>query len=69
MAKETPNSNLNIRNFPTDLRKGLKVRALTRDLDLRDLVIEYLRYGLDHDMDTKPTRVSEPRAAKLRKQP
>jgi hypothetical protein len=49
MASSPGKTNLNIRNFPSDLRKRLKLRALSRDLDLRDLVIRYLQLALDRD--------------------
>ena len=36
-------SALNIRNFPRDLLRHCKIRALEMDLSLRELVIEALR--------------------------
>lgn len=56
---------LNIRKFPTELRKKLRIKALSRDLDLRDLVIEYLQQGLERDRTKDETM----RTAKAEKPP
>ena len=37
---------LNIRNFPRDLLWQCKIRALERDLPLREFVIEALRHSV-----------------------
>ena len=37
---------LNIRNFPRDLLRQCKIRALERDLPLREFVIEALRHSV-----------------------
>ena len=42
---------LNIRNFPKDLLKKCKMRALQRDQLLRDFVIETLH----HEVGAKPS--------------
>jgi hypothetical protein len=52
---------LNIRNFPLELRKKLKMKAIVRELELRDLVIEYLQQGLERD---KAHKDETPRQAK-----
>jgi hypothetical protein len=37
---------LNLRDFPADLLKALKIRALEEDKTLRDLCIELLSKGI-----------------------
>ena len=37
---------LNVRDFPEDLRIRLRIEAATRNVTLRELVIEYLEEGL-----------------------
>lgn len=49
MAQNSTKCVLNIRNFPTELRRKLKARAADLGIDLQDLVIEYLRAGLNGD--------------------
>ena len=39
---------LNIRNFPRDLLRQCKIRALEGDLPLREFVIEALRYYVEN---------------------
>lgn len=46
---------LNIRNFPKDLLKKCKMRALQRDQPLRDFVIETLR----HEMEARSSSHAE----------
>jgi hypothetical protein len=40
---------LNIRTCPTELRRRLKIKAASREIDLQDLVVEYLQFALDRD--------------------
>ena len=49
MANESAKCVLNIRNFPAELRKRLKIRAAAREVGLQDLVIEYLQSALERD--------------------
>ena len=46
---------LNIRNFPKDLLKKCKMRALQRDQPLRDFVIETLH----QEVDVRPSSRAE----------
>jgi len=36
-------------NCPKDLKKRLKMKALERDMDLQDLILEYCEKGLEKD--------------------
>ena len=53
MADDSSKGVLNIRNFPAQLRRRLKIRALEREMDLQDLVKEYLTAALEKDESQK----------------
>jgi hypothetical protein len=36
-------------NCPKDLKKRLKMKALDREIDLQDLILEYCQQGLERD--------------------
>jgi hypothetical protein len=38
---------LNVRKCPIELRKRLKKQAVDRDMDLQELIIEYLRSAVE----------------------
>jgi len=46
-------SALNIRNFPRELLRRCKIRALEMDISLRDLVIEALRHYVGNSTNRK----------------
>jgi len=52
MADDLPEfSVIKAENCPKELKKRLKIRALERDVDLQDLIIEYCREGLDREAE------------------
>ena len=47
MTTDSTKRALNIRNCPKGLHKRLKMMAVSRDMDLQDLAVEYLQYAID----------------------
>jgi hypothetical protein len=45
-------------NCPKELKKRLKMKALEREIDLQDLILEYCRRGLDQEHAEKPSKNS-----------
>ncbi len=41
--------NMNLRDFPDDLQKALKIRAIEEGTTLMKIVIRYCREGLERD--------------------
>jgi len=44
---------LNLRDFPEDLQKALKIRAIQEGITLRVMVIRYCQEGLEWDKKAK----------------
>ena len=65
MPSDSSKCVLNIRKFPTDLRKRLRMRALDKGVSLGDLVAGYLRAALDKEEQPRADKPKRPASKKV----